>query len=377
MAYSRIKFLLLCVTIISFFACTPPPQEPSFAVMAYYVPSNDYPPEAIPFEKLTYIIFSFTQVIDHKMQFKNERYSEDLKKLVAYKKQHPHLKVMIACGGWGGSGGFSDMANDPALRQGFVKSAIEFITTYNLDGIDIDWEYPGMEGAGNTHRPTDKENFTALMKELREALDKTNTHMSLTFAAAAWNRYFEHIETLEVMKYANYMNLMTYDYATGGSPITNHHTNLSPYQTNNPKVNNRSAKAIVDYCESLGVKPEQLIIGAAFYGRGWKGVPPENNGLFQSNTGVWEGWANYRGIKANQENMNGFVKYWDSTAQAPYLYNAKDSIFISYDDATSVRLKTKYAKEKQLGGIMFWQLTSDDKKDGLLDAIYGEVINSL
>lgn len=352
-------------------SCKSIPKEQPFVVMAYYVPSNDYKPEDIPFEKLTHIIFSFTQVIDHKMQFKNERYAEELKKLVAYKTQYPHLKVMIACGGWGGSGGFSNMANDPELRQGFVKSTVDFVTQYNLDGVDIDWEYPGLEGAGNPHGPEDKVNFTALMKELREALDSTNKPMTLTFASAGWDRYYDHIETLKVMNYANYMNIMTYDFATGGSPVTNHHTNLHP--SSNTTVNKRSTSAIVEYCLALGVKPEQLVIGAAFYGRGWQGVPPENNGLFQPNTGVWKGWANYRGLKANNENKNGFVKYWDSTAQAPYLYRAKDSIFVSYDDTKSVRLKTQYAKAKQLGGIMFWQLTSDSKTDGLLDAIDSEV----
>ena len=141
--------------------------------MAYYVPSNNYPLENIPFEKLTHIIFSFTEVIDNQMKFKNKNSSQKLKDLVAYKKQYPHLKVMIACGGWGGCAGFSDMANDPKLRQGFVKSTMDFITEYNLDGTDMDWEYPGMRGAGNTYRKEDTQNFTALMKELRAGLDAT------------------------------------------------------------------------------------------------------------------------------------------------------------------------------------------------------------
>ena len=372
--FLRCNFLLLGIfttTLISFKST--PKQEP-FAIMAYYVPSDEYPLEAIFFEKLTHIIFSFTRVIDNKMQFENERYADELKKLVAYKDQFPHLKVMIACGGWSGSGGFSDMANDPESRESFVKSAIAFVNQYNLDGVDIDWEYPGLPGEGNIHRPEDKQNFTALMKELRGALNQTEKPMTLTFAAAAWEKFFDHIEPLKVMKYADYINLMTYDYATGGSPITNHHTNLSPYTSTNSKANKRSAKTIVNYCESIGINPKQLVIGGAFYGRGWKGVPPENNGLFQSNTGAWEVKGSYNNLKTSFENKNGYTKYWDSTAQAPYLYNAKDSIFISYDDTTSIRLKTKYAKEKELGGIMFWQLTSDSKTNGLLDAIYDEVI---
>lgn len=359
----------------------------TMAVMAYYVPSDNYKLEEIPFEKLTHIIFSFTEVIDNQMKFKNEKSSQKLKDLVSYKKQYPNLKVMIACGGWGGCAGFSDMANDAELRSGFVQSTIDFINKYDLDGTDMDWEYPGMRGAGNTFREADTENFTALMKELREALDATGKEMTLTFASAGWERYYDHIETLEVMKYADYMNIMTYDLTGGRSPFTAHHTNLGNIELEDlkgtpalemleksmRKINPRSVERIVEFCKNMGVKPEQLIIGGAFYGRGWKGVSPDNNGLYQLNKGLWKGWEKYGSIRSNYENKGGFIRYWDSIAQAPYLYNANDSLFISYDDPESVTLKTRYAKEAGLGGIMFWQLTDDTKKDGLLDAIHREV----
>lgn len=386
-----LKISLVLISSVLIFSFCSSKKEKELAVMAYYVPSKNYPLENIPFEKLTHIIFSFTEVIDNEMKFKNESSSQKLKDLVAYKKKHPHLKVMIACGGWGGCAGFSDMANDPKLRQKFVKSTMNFIKEYDLDGTDMDWEYPGMRGAGNTFRKEDTQNFTALMKELREGLDATGKDMTLTFASAGWERYYDHIETLEVMKYADYMNIMTYDLAGGGSPFTAHHTNLGAFTLNDlkgtpvyeaisnskRKRNPRSAESIVEYCKNLGVKPEQIVIGGAFYGRGWKGVTPENNGLYQKNKGVWVGWAKYANIRDKYENKGGFVRHWDTIAKAPYLYNAKDSIFISYDDPESVKLKTEYVKENDLGGIMFWQLTNDtQQKNSLLDAIHEEVVKN-
>lgn len=377
-----LKVPLLILFLFAFINCKDS-NKPSLAVMAYYVPSNDYKLEEIPFEKLTHIIFSFTEVIDNQMKFKHESSSQKLKDLVAYKKQYPYLKVMIACGGWGGCAGFSDMANDPSLRKGFVKSTIDFINEYNLDGTDMDWEYPGLPGAGNTFRKEDTQNFTLLMKELREGLDATGKEMTLTFASAGWERYYDHIETLEVMKYADFMNIMTYDLTTGTSPFTAHHSNLGAVHRSDLKdtpayilssTRPRSTENIVDFCVNMGVKPQQIIIGAAFYGRAWKGVGSENNGLYQKNTGVWKGWAQYGNIREQFENKGGFKRYWDPVAKAPYLYNSKDSLFISYDDPESVTLKTNYAKENDLGGIMFWQLTNDAKKDGLLDAIYNEKI---
>ncbi|MCF7567233.1 glycoside hydrolase family 18 protein [Sabulilitoribacter arenilitoris] len=386
-----LKISLVLISSLLIFSFCSSKEKKELAVMAYYVPSKNYPLESIPFEKLTHIIFSFTEVIDNEMKFKNELSSQKLKDLVAYKKKHPHLKVMIACGGWGGCAGFSDMANNPKLRQKFVKSTIDFIKEYDLDGTDMDWEYPGMRGAGNTFRKEDTQNFTALMKELREGLDATGKDMTLTFASAGWERYYDHIETLEVMKYADYMNIMTYDLAGGGSLFTGHHTNLGAFTLNDlkgtpayeaisnskQKRNPKSAESIVEYCKNLGVKPEQIVIGGAFYGRGWKGVAPENNGLYQKNKGVWVGWAKYANIRDKYENKGGFVRYWDTIAKAPYLYNAKDSIFISYDDPESVKLKTKYVKKNDLGGIMFWQLTNDtQQKNSLLDAIHQEVVKN-
>jgi chitinase len=130
-----------------------------------------------------------------------------------------------------------------------------------------------------------------------------------------------------------------------------------------------SAQEIIDFCISKGVDPAQIVIGAAFYGKGWIGVPPENNGLYQLNRGPWKGWGQYSSLRQSYEERNGFVRYWDSIAMAPFLYNDADSIFISYEDTVSVRLKTEYVLEKGLGGIMFWELGSDARNKGLLDAI--------
>lgn len=384
----NISVFLIWIIFLIPFSCskqTSTYKIPSIAILAYYVPpENNYHPEELPLDELTHIIFSFTEVIDQEMKFKNPESSDKLKSLAAQKKYHPNLKVMIACGGWGGSGGFSEMAETPENRKKYVDSVIRFIEQYDLDGLDIDWEYPGMRGAGNPYIPEDMENFTSLMRELREAMDATGKDLTLTFASAGWKRYYDHIELNEVMKYADYMNVMTYDLVSGGTPFTGHHTNLgwvkpedlegTPAQQimseRNFPLDPRSAEKIISFCIENGVDPGQIVIGAAFYGRAWQGVPPENHGLYQENKGVWIGWAPYSDIREKYEGKNGFVRYWDPVAKAPYLYDAADSLFISYEDTASVKMKTKYAKENGLGGIMFWQLRLDTENDGLLNAIY-------
>jgi chitinase len=361
-------------------------------IMAYYVPERDYEPELIPVEKLTHIIYSFTHVIDGEMKFGNpEDAGPKLAALVKQKERNPNLKVMIACGGWGADG-FSDMALTPESRAKFINSAREFIQTYQLDGMDMDWEYPGISGAGTKARPEDTKNFTELMKGLREMLDTFEQAKLLTFASAGWKRYYDFIELKEVMKYAHYTNVMTYDQVSGESIYTGHHTPLgdvksehiagTPFHAHLDSLNKsgenldphpRSAQKIVDFLIGQDVDPKQIVIGGAFYGRVWEGVPATNNGLYQLSGDIHIGWMAYHHIRDTYEKDSNFQRYWDDKAQAPYMYNAKEGLLLSYDDTVSVALKTRYAMEKGIGGIMFWELGNDTKEEGsLLDAIYKE-----
>ena len=384
------KTIILSVMLASVmaFSChRRKPDEKGGQIMAYYYTSwTNFKPENLPLEKLTHIIFSFTEVIDGEMKFPDDTLGIMLKMLVKERKNHPNLKVMVACGGWAGSKGFSDMAKTDEGRKKFVNSALKFIKEYDIDGIDIDWEYPGLPGANNPYLPEDKQNFTKLMCELKQGMDKICDYLVLSWASAGWERAFEFIELDKVMQCVNYINVMSYDLAGSGDPYTSHHTNLgfitmedlsgTPASdimiSRGDPTKPFSTEKLVRYLLNHGVNPSQIVIGSNFSGRAWQGVPPENNGLYQTTKGRWSGRASYSNIRENLEDKNGFVRYWDPVAQAPYLYNATDSVFITYDDTMSVRLKTKYAFDNGLGGIMFWQIGADTPNDGLVDAIFAE-----
>jgi len=352
-------------------------------IMAYYVPSNALEVSNLPLDKLTHIIYSFTEVIDHQIAFTSDRHSKSLEALTKECEKYPDLKVMVACGGWGGSGGFSDMAATPENRKIFVDSVVEFLKKYDLDGLDLDWEYPGLRGIGNTYRPEDKENFSSLVKELRLAMNQLKPGLLITFAAAGWERYFEHIELDKVMKEVDFINLMTYDLA-GGIPLTNHHTNLyaksydqldqevkTALKDNDIEFQSRSANDITKFCIEHGVDPSQIIIGGAFYGRSWLGVPPKENGLHKSHNGIKSAHS-YTSIKQMMLDDPNYIRYWDEQSMAPFIYNKIDSMFITYDDVESLTLKTRYVKDQKLGGIMFWQLSQDTEDNELVNAIYQE-----
>lgn len=92
-----------------------------------------------------------------------------LRAIAALKKENPHLRVLLSVGGWG-SGRFSEMAASDEYRALFARACRKACDDYNLDGIDIDWEYPTQSGAGISSSPQDTEHFTLLMRDLRKAL---------------------------------------------------------------------------------------------------------------------------------------------------------------------------------------------------------------
>ncbi|HLC83352.1 MAG TPA: glycosyl hydrolase family 18 protein, partial [Bacteroidia bacterium] len=115
-----------------------------------------------------------------------------------------------------------------------------------------------------------------------------------------------------------------------------------------------------------------IVIGAGFYGFVVKNVDSKNYGLGQ--TGKSSGDVKYKDIVVKYTSAKGYNTYWDSIAKAPFLYSKEEKTFITFDNAESCRLKTKFAIKKKLGGIMFWKINGDTHENELLNAIYQESI---
>lgn len=326
-------------------------------------------PDSIPVYKLTHINYAFALIGEGEIVTGHTNDEENLGILVGLKAKNEKLKIIISVGGWEGSGGFSDMALSKTNRTKFIESVISFLGKYNLDGIDIDWEYPGLPGFGNTYRSEDKVNFTYLLQELRERLDKEEVsdgnEYILTIAAASFNEYLVHTEMDIIHRYLDYINLMTYDFAGEWFAVTGHHANLYVSDLNPSGISTH--KAVTAYLNE-GVPKEKIIVGVAFYGRGWEEVRDINNGLYQPGTGV-SGDFLYNTLINSYIDKNGYKRYWDESARAPYLWNQGKKSFITYDDEESITAKCNYIRDKELGGVMFWELHGD-YQNKLLDTIY-------
>ena len=382
-------------------------------IIAYYIEwgiyGRDFQPSDIPVDKITHLNYAFANIDSDGRIAIGDPYAAIDK---AYpgdtwdqpyrgtynqinnvlKSQYPHLKTLISVGGWTWSGRFSDVALTEVSRTTFAESCVEFIRTYNFDGVDIDWEYPVCCGLGsNTYRPEDRENYTLLMEELRDQLDTASeedgrTYL-LTIAAAGGIDKLENYDLAGIADQCDWINTMSYDFMGAWDlSIAGHHAGLEA-NPDNPSANENvrlhyNASGSVQPWLNAGVSPDKVVMGVPFYGRAWGGVPSTNGGLFQSASsvppGTWDDWSSgatgindYFEIEAMLQSGN-YTRYWDDQAKVPWLYSPTEhgGHFISYDDEESLQHKVDFVQQYELGGVMIWEITAD-RNGGLLDVLQG------
>ncbi|RED52760.1 glycoside hydrolase family 18 protein [Cohnella lupini] len=314
--------------------------------------------------KITHLNVAFGHVSNDEI---TTAHLKNMDLLKGIKLEHPELTVLLSVGGWS-AGGFSEAASTGEGRSRMAESAVRVLSDLPFDGIDLDWEYPSYGEAGIGSSSDDKTNFTLLLKGMREALDRKGAldsrHYLLTIAAGADQYYVDGTEMGQAQRYLDYVQLMTYDMRGGFQVLTGHHTNL---YTPSGDLFRISTDASVNLFMRAGVPKDKIVIGAAFYSRLWSQVPNRNNGLYQM-AGTTGGYGpDFANLTADYIDKNGYVRYWDDEAKAPYLFNG-DS-FISYDDEQSLQHKCGYVKDNGLAGVMFWEY-SCDQTHRLLEAIH-------
>ncbi len=353
--------LLLIITVV-LLAMKNPVQKP--VVIGYVTGFNGLvKPETIDATQLTHINYAFVNVKNNQAYLENgQRDIENFRRLNTLKQQNPALQILISIGGWAWSENFSDAVLTDSLRKGFAVSAVNIIRKYKLDGVDIDWEYPGIPGEeGNVYRKEDEENFTLMFKALREELNilekETGRKKLLTTATGGFTSFLNQTDMGKAQQYLDYINLMTYDYYP--NKVAGHHTNL--YESKAYPTDNSADKAIKAYINA-GVPASKIVIGLAFYGRNLKLHSAAQKGLGDTITSRVNSYGRgFTFLKDSLINQKGFIAYRDEDAKAPFMFNAETKQFISYDDEWSVANKCDYVLQHKLGGVMFWEYHSDSK----------------
>lgn len=261
---------------------------------------------------------------------------DKLRAIVALKKKWPKLKVCLSIGGWR-SGGFSEMAGSKSSRDSFALDCAHKIVEFQLDGIDIDWEYPTSSSAGISSSKDDTQNFTRLMKAIRAAIGKDKL---LTLASSAGAGY---IDFKSIINTIDFVNIMAYDMS--GAP--HHHSGL--YRS---ALSGRlTADEAVSRHIKAGVLAGQLVLGIPFYGHGRKPLP---------------GYIDYKEIIK----LKGYQHHWDDTAKAPYLTNDSGKVLLNYENTASIAIKCQYILRHHLLGAMYWDYDADGLDGVLRKAVF-------
>lgn len=320
----------------------------------------------------------------------------NLRALVALKQRHPRFKVVVSVGGWDWSNQFSNVADNAQARASFVASSVKLMRRFDLDGVDIDWEYPTEAGvpcvAGAVcARPQDKRNFIELARELRAAFDaagrQDRKHYSITIAAGGNANYVNDggaggawIEQLS--RSLDWINIMAYDYHMPWENSSGHHAALAADAKDPVTAGGLYAAGSVRRLLQAGVAADRLVLGVPFYGYGWKGCAPgaDGDGQYQPCDGGASGGVgggNSYGfshllkeglLTPSFEGGKGYRRYWNDAAKAPYLYHPADGIWISYEDPASLKAKARYIRTQGLRGAMFWEMSTDGEHQ-LLNAL--------
>ncbi|MDZ7290440.1 MAG: glycoside hydrolase family 18 protein [candidate division KSB1 bacterium] len=360
-SYAKLSAIVAAI-FISGCASTPNRDagKNDFSVIAYYR-GDASEVDKYPVAKLTHIIFSFLHLQGNRLAVDDADDDSTIRHLVSLKEKYPHLKVMLALGGWGGCKTCSEVFSNQQDRSAFAESAKGLLAQYHADGLDLDWEYPAIEGPpGHAYSPEDRQNFTFLIQELRKTFGE---QYELSFAAGGFAEFLENsVEWASVMPLVDRVNLMTYDLVNGYSKVTGHHTPLG-----SSALQKESVRAAVQFLDSLKIPLRKIVIGAAFYARVWENVDDKNNGIYQP--GTFKDFVNYKNFETYFAAEAGFQEHFDPAAEAYYRYSPKTKRFATFDHPEAVKSKTIYAMKKGLGGIMFWQLGGDKYENGLLDAI--------
>lgn len=322
-----VKLVFCPLVSLVFFSCASQPHVPlvsdgfripaDFKIVGYF-PSWSGDPESLQYRALTHICYAFasptmdggTSPIGHE---------DKLYRVMALAHQND-AKVLLSFGGTddGKPNAYTTIAADQGLTNRFVDRLVDLISRYNLDGVDIDFEFPSEATA------TD---FARLIHEIALKLHSMQKILSVAVSADEVHGVY-YLDS--VIDDADFLNIMAYDDGFGEPEVKNHSTYAF------------ASRSLGYWLATRHAPREKAILGVPFYGRS----------LVDRHSISYYRIHKYHPFSASGDTAGG------------YGYNGFDTI----------RAKAVNLARYRGGGIMAWQLNQDaNGSDSLLNAIFDAV----
>ena len=310
---------------------------------------------------ITHINYAFAELylVDGVYQgFKLQGKVARFESIVALKQHHPDLKICLsfthgvsnADNRQGGS--FSALGKSEDNRKRFAADCLAFLEQYGIDGIDLDWEFPGLSWSGAACDPAiDCDSYIAIVRDLREVLgdDYTISYAGYCMDKVKIDAGWRYVDIKGMDPYVDYVNIMTYDL----DAAPHHHSALKSDRAYRDCV--RSVQAYLD----LGISPKKLVLGIPFYGRhSWSESPTA---------------VSYKGI-LGMDRYKYRRNQWDEAAQSPFVETMAGVFFCGYDNPRSIAAKGDWIREKGMLGLMYWEYDQDDANGTLRTAVWNAVM---
>ncbi|KAL0959763.1 hypothetical protein HGRIS_011453 [Hohenbuehelia grisea] len=362
--------------------------DPSKPLAAAYYPSWSFHnnlPTKLDYSKFDILFFAFV-VTNSSCTISWDSGSQSALKALVAAAKGKNTKIVLSVGGWTGSYWFSKSVSSAANRAKFVSALAKAVKDYNLDGVDIDWEYPNSEGAGNPYSSSDSANLLATLKAIRSALGASKI-ISAAVAHHPWlganGRPLSNVSDFAAQM--TYVNIMNYDVSGG----------LAPPGPNAPLGNSSStaltAEGALAQWTAAGFPASKILLGLPLYGYVikssatsiqrdvYKTAKVDGSSGAQTLSKAANVAGDLSGYMGSQVAFNqllaagalkkqdgkyvgtsGYKRGWDTRSSTPFLYNTSKTTFVSYDDPQSLGLKAAFAKKSKMAGCFTWSMDQDD-----------------
>uniref|UniRef100_A0AAG5CXD9 GH18 domain-containing protein n=1 Tax=Anopheles atroparvus TaxID=41427 RepID=A0AAG5CXD9_ANOAO len=325
-------------------------------------------PEDIPLDLCTHVLYrALPFPVWRKGSFYvDEGEKEDLLNFTNIVKQRsPGKSIIVTIDGVvDGGEKFSIAADDPVRRKAFVLAMISLFRELQLDGLEVDWEWPGLQGTyGGAF--DDRQNLPPLLLDLKNGLKSVRPEIELWFFGAVYPAFFRSsYRVAEICRHVDYVTLFTFEMRDYSDKLIDV---PSPMHNRSFESGTRARTNVEDGAQGWidnGCPPKKLILGIGLFGRSLQLADPNKHALADRALGpgmkgqfMNAGYHPYHEV-CSLLRQPGWAFGYDREGLMPYAYRGDQ--WLSYEDVYSIQYKVDLIESLRLAGALVQCIHFDD-----------------